>query len=107
MTTIDDRREWLRLLETELARRAARVEWQAGADERARLWFLDTLQAMAQRLGATAHLHPLQIDDMSCAEMLACHFLPEHLRPAGLGTEDEIFALAAARGALKQGQMLR
>jgi hypothetical protein len=102
MTT--ERGEWLALLEAELARRTARVAWEADEDERQRQWFVDTLQAMAGRVEATAHLYPLQIDDMSPAEMLACHFLPEHLRPAGLGTEDQIFALVAARR--KHGQAI-
>jgi hypothetical protein len=33
------------------------------------------------------------VENMSIAEMLACRlFLPEHLMPAGLGTEEEIWA---------------
>jgi hypothetical protein len=105
---IEQRREWLALLEAELARRSARVEWEAAEGERQRQWFLDTLEAMAQRLAAAASSpHPLVVEDMSPAEKLACTLLPEEVRPAGLGTGDEIFALAAARGALKQGQMLR
>jgi hypothetical protein len=87
-----EHREWLAYLEAELARRAARVEWAAGEDERAREWFADTLQGMAQRLAATAHLLPLSIDDMAPAELLCCHLLPEHLRPAGLPTEAAIWA---------------
>jgi hypothetical protein len=72
MTTSDDERgKWLALLEAELARRTARVAWDAGEGERAREWFIEELAAMAQRLGATAHLCPLQIDDMSPAEKLA------------------------------------
>jgi hypothetical protein len=43
------------------------------------------------------NLHPLQIDDMSPAEMLACHLLPEELRPAGLPTEAAIWAEYKAR----------
>jgi hypothetical protein len=93
---IEQQREWLALLEAELARRTARAECEAGQNERLRQQLFDRLQEMAQRFAAAALLHPLQIDDMSCAEMLACHFLPEHLRPVGLGTEDEIFVLAAA-----------
>jgi hypothetical protein len=93
MTTIEQRGEWLAALEAEYGRRAARVEWQADEGERQRQWFLEELQAMAGRLAATAHLYPLPIDDMSIAEMLACRwFLPEHLMPAGLGTEEEIWA---------------
>jgi hypothetical protein len=101
LTTTAQRREWLGLLEAELARRTTQAEWEAGQDERLRQQLLGRLWEMAQRLKAGALVHPLQIDDMSCAEMLACRFLPERLRPAGLGTEDEIFALAAARGGLK------
>jgi hypothetical protein len=89
--------QWLTLLRAELARRAARVEWQAGEDERSRQWFLDTLQAMAQRFAATAHLYPLQIDDMAPAEQLACHLLPASMRPAGLPTEAAIWAQYWAR----------
>jgi hypothetical protein len=84
--------QWHALLLAERARRAARAELEAGQDERERKQFFDTLQQMAQRFAATAHLHPLQIDDMSIAEQLACHLLPEELRPAGLGTEDQIWA---------------
>jgi hypothetical protein len=92
MTTIDDRREWLTLLEAELARRAARPEWAAGEDERQRQWFVDTLQAMAQRFAAAVPLHPLALDDMSPAEKLACHLLPKSMRPPGLPTEAAIWA---------------
>jgi hypothetical protein len=92
-----EQREWLALLEEELARRTARVVWQAGQAERERQQFIDTLQQMAERLAALAPLYPLQIDDMSPAEMLACHFLPEPMRPAGLGTEEQILALVEAR----------
>jgi hypothetical protein len=99
-TTPEQRREWLALLEEELRRRAARVEWQAGEGERQRQWFIETLQAMAQRLGATAHLYPLDLDDMSIAEKLACHLLPDELRPASLPTEDQIWAQFEA---LKRG----
>jgi hypothetical protein len=96
--------EWLELLEAEFARRAARVDWEAGQDERAAQRFVEELQQMAQRLAATTHLFPLEIDDMSPAEMLACHFLPGHLRPAGLASEDEILARVAR---LKQGATVR
>jgi hypothetical protein len=92
MTTPEQRREWLALLQAELARRAARVEWAAGEDERARQWLVDTLQGMAQRFADLAPLHPLRIDDMSPAEQLACHLLPKDLRPAGLPTEAAIWA---------------
>jgi hypothetical protein len=99
VTPIEQQREWLALLEAELARRTARAEWEAGQDERVAQQFIDELQAMAQRLAGTAHLYPLRIDDMSCAEMLACHFLPEHLRPAGLPAEAAIWAEYQARKA--------
>jgi hypothetical protein len=89
---IERREEWLVLLEAELARRAARTKWEAGEDERQREWVLDTLQQMAQRLAAAASsLHPPRIDDMSVAERLACHILPEPLRPAGLPSEAAIW----------------
>jgi hypothetical protein len=90
--TTEQRREWLAFLEAELARRAARVEWQAGENERQRQWFFDTLQAIAQRFAALAPMHPLDLADMAPAEKLACHFLPEHLRPAGLPSEAAIWA---------------
>ena len=93
-----DRGEWLRCLEAELARRNARVEWEAGEAERAAEQFFAELEQMAARFARTAHLYPLPVDDMSPAEMLACrYFLPEDLQPEGLGSEDEIFALVAAR----------
>jgi hypothetical protein len=38
---------------------------------------------MVERFAALAHLHPLRIDDMAPSEMLACHLLPEDMRPAG------------------------
>jgi hypothetical protein len=93
MTTIEQRGEWLELLEAEYARRTARVAWEADEGERQRQWFIDTLAAMAQRFAALAPHYPLQIDDMSIAEKLACrYFLPEDLRPTGLATEDQIWA---------------
>ena len=39
-----EQREWLALLEAELARRTARVEWQADESERQRQWFVNELQ---------------------------------------------------------------
>jgi hypothetical protein len=86
-----EQREWLVFLEAELARRAARVEWQANEGERSREWFVDTLQQMAQRFAAPS-LYPLDITDMSPAELLSCHLLPEHLQPPGLPTEAAIWA---------------
>ena len=98
MTDIEGQREWLALLEEERARRTARVEWKAGEDERAREEFIARLQQMAERHAATAHLCPIDVTDMSIAELLACRlFLPEHLQPAGLPTEDEIWADYKAR----------
>jgi hypothetical protein len=76
MTTIEQRGEWLALLEAEARRRAVRAEWAAGEDERAAQQFVTELQTMAQRFAATAPLHPLQVDDMSIEEQLACHLLP-------------------------------
>jgi len=51
-TTIEDQREWLALLEAELARRVAQAEWDAGQKERdwERLW--GELAAMGQRMPA-------------------------------------------------------
>jgi len=72
-------------LAAELARRSPPVE-QACEQ------LVETLGEMALRLAATTPLCPLQLDDMSPAELLSCHFLPEHLRPPGLPTEDEILA---------------
>jgi hypothetical protein len=84
--------EWLRLLEAEFARRAARVDWEAGQDKRAAQQFVEELQQMARRLAVTADRFPLQGDDMSTAEKLACHLLPKHMQPPGLATEGEILA---------------
>jgi hypothetical protein len=93
MTTPEQQREWLRLLEEELTRRATRVAREADEDERQRQWFFNELQQIAERLGAPLPGHPLDISDMSIAELLSCRlFLPEHLQPAGLPTEDEIWA---------------
>ena len=75
----------LAALEAELARRRPPVE-------HAREQLADTLCEMALRLATTTRWCPLQLDDMSPAELLSCHFLPEHLRPPGLPTEDEILA---------------
>lgn len=84
-------REWLELLEAELGRRRARQEWDAGEDDRQQQWILDTLASMAQRFAAAdISLHALRLADMSPAEMLCCHFLPEELRPARLPTEAAI-----------------
>jgi hypothetical protein len=94
MASADALKALIDALEAEQTRRR---KVQFGGHDDPRQWFIDTLQQMAQRLAATAHLYPLQIDDMAPAEMLACHFLPEHLRPAGLGTVDEIWAKYEAR----------
>jgi hypothetical protein len=97
--------EWLALLEAELARRTARVEWAAGEDERQRQRLIDTLAAMAERLAVSAPMHPLDLADMSPAEKLACHLLPEPLRPAGLPTEAAIWAeYEAIRAARENNQ---
>ena len=82
----------LAALEEELARRSPPVE-------QAREQLVDTLSEMALRLATTARLCPLRLDDMSTAELLSCHFLPEHLRPPGLPTEDEILAQYRGRQA--------
>ena len=60
--------------------------------EHAHKQLADTLSEMALRLATTTPLCPLRLDDMSPAELLACHLLAEHLRPPGLPTEDEILA---------------
>jgi hypothetical protein len=96
--TPPDRSKWLALLGAERARRAARTEWEAGEDERARDQVIGTLLQMAQRFAAAAPLHPLDTADMSIAEKLACRlFLPENLQPAELPTEDQIWAEYQAR----------
>jgi hypothetical protein len=97
VTPIEQQREWLALLEAELARRTMQAKWEAGQDERLRQELLDELEEMARRLAAVALLHPLQIDDMSYAERLACHLLPESMRPRGLASEDQIWAEYRAR----------
>jgi hypothetical protein len=56
-----------------------------------------TLSAMAMRLATTVPLHPLQVDDLSPAELLSLHFLAEHLRPPGLPSVDEIWAIYESR----------
>jgi hypothetical protein len=49
VTPIEQQREWLALLEAELARRTVRAAWEAGQNERLRQQLFDTLQEMAQR----------------------------------------------------------
>ena len=73
------------------------AEWEADEGERVREQVLDMLQAIAQRFAATAHLRPPDVSDMSIAEKLACRLLPETLQPAGLPTEDQIWAEYRAR----------
>lgn len=91
-------REWLALLEAEFARRRARQEWDDSEDDRTRVWILDTLQGMAQRFAAAdTSAHSLRVGDMSPAEKLCCHFLPEELRPAGLPSEAAILVEFKAR----------
>ena len=93
MTDVGSQREWLALLEAELSRRAARVAWEADEGERQREAFVAELQQIAERFAAMAHRWPLQIDDMSIAEMMACrYFLPGHLQPVGLPDENEIWS---------------
>jgi hypothetical protein len=95
----DRRKRWLTLLQEEWDRRAAAKAETADGDA-AREQLVDTLQQMAQRLAAHAPLHPLDTADMSIAEKLACrYFLPDELLPAGLGTEEEIWAEYQARAA--------
>jgi hypothetical protein len=86
------------LLEALEAERARRRKAQLGGHDDPRQWFLDTLQTIAQRFAAAASSrYPLQIDDMSPVEQLACHLLADELRPVGLGTVDEIWAAYEAR----------
>jgi hypothetical protein len=94
MASPDALKALIEALETEQKRRqAARF---GGQDPRT--WLIETLQQMAQRFAATAHLGPpLDLADMAPVEMLAAHLLPEHLRPAGLPTEDQIWAQFRAR----------
>jgi hypothetical protein len=90
------RLDWLVGTTAEIERRQAAKLEAAGGDERER--FIATLQQMAERLAVAAARDPLQIDDMSIAEMLACRwFLPEELMPPGRGSEKEIWAEYAAR----------
>jgi hypothetical protein len=87
---------WLAGTTAEIERRQAAKLEAAGGDERER--FINTLRQMAERLAAATPRHPLQIDDMSIAEKLACrYFLPEDLCPEGLGTEEEIWSEFEAR----------
>jgi hypothetical protein len=91
------RGRWRTLLQEERDRRAAARAGTADGDA-AREQFLAELRQMAQRFAAAAHLYPLSIDDMSIAEKLACRwFLPDELLPAGLPTEDQIWAEYRAR----------
>jgi hypothetical protein len=95
MASSDALRALIEALEGEQARRqAARF---GGRDPHE--WLADTLQQMADRIAATAHLAPFTVDDMAPVEMLACHLLPESMRPAGLPAEDEIWAKFQARSA--------
>jgi hypothetical protein len=85
--------QWHALLLAERARRTAKAEWQTNEADRSREQFLDTLQQIAQRFAAAAPRHPLDVSDMSIAEMLAVRwFLPEDLWPADLPTDDQIWA---------------
>jgi hypothetical protein len=94
MASEDALKTLIAALEVEQKRRLAA---QFGGQD-PREWFIGTLQQIAQRFAATAHLYPLSIDDMAPMEMLACcYFLPEHLMPAGLPTADQIWAEVEAR----------
>jgi hypothetical protein len=66
-------------------------------------WLMDTLERMAERLVATAHLAPFTVDDMAPVELLACHLLPEGMRPAGLPAEDDIWSKIRTRLADSRG----
>jgi hypothetical protein len=78
------------LIEALQAEQARRRKAQYGGHDDPREWLLETLQTMAERMArAASSPHPLDINDMSIAEKLACrYFLPENLCPTGLGTED-------------------
>jgi hypothetical protein len=95
---MEDRRgRWLTLLQEERDRRAA-ANAETFDRDAAMEQLSDELEEMAGRFAALAHLHPLDVSDMSIAEKLACRcFLPEDLRPVGLGTVDEIWAEYEAR----------
>jgi hypothetical protein len=80
----DALRDLIAALEREQKRRR---EAQFGGQD-PHTWLMDTLQQMSERLVATAHFATFTVDDMSPAEMLACHLLPESMRPAGLPAED-------------------
>jgi hypothetical protein len=95
--TVERSSEWRALLEAERARRAARTECEAGEGDRAAQQLVDELQEMARRMAATAHLSPLDLGDMSIAEKVACHLLPESMRPEGLPSEAEIWRQYRAR----------
>jgi hypothetical protein len=89
MASTDALKALLAALEAEQKRRQAA---QFG-DRDPRTWLVDTLEQMARRMTATAHLGPpLDVSDLSLAERVSCCLLPEELRPEGLGTEDEIWA---------------
>ena len=87
------RQRWLGLVAAERSRRRK----QPGVDERAVEQLFAQLQQMAQRFAAAPALYRHDVDDMSPAEMLACHLLPEELRPPGIKSEDEIWAEVKAR----------
>ena len=92
--------QWLALLTAELARRAAQTTWEANEGERARQQLIDELQQIAERLAATEHLFPLDVSDIAPIEVLAVrYFWPEDRLPAGLPTEDQIWAEYRARTA--------
>jgi len=64
-TTIEQRREWLALLEAELARRTAKAQWEAGEDERQAERLLDELRQMAERQRVVGETHPVAMFDLS------------------------------------------
>jgi hypothetical protein len=81
----------LKALDAERARRDPASFFDRAAAEQK---FINELREIATRLAAPSHwAPPLTADDMSIVEMLAARFfLPEHLQPAGLPSEDEIWA---------------
>jgi hypothetical protein len=86
------------LIEALEAEQARRQKAQFGGQD-PREWLFATLRQIAERLATAASSpHPLQVDDMSIAEKLACrYFLPENLCPEGLESEDAIWSEFEAR----------
>jgi hypothetical protein len=68
MTRDEMRREWLRRLEAEQARRAAKVAWEAAAGERVRERLIAQLVEMGQRhLATQPQTEALLVDELVAA----------------------------------------